>query len=86
MSSVSEPAKRLSQSRILEMLLARNVGASESVTLRLNAKGETQPEVTAVVLEGETLAEAAARASEVYQAVRDAFPSPLSTGNGDGGL
>jgi hypothetical protein len=77
-----EKPHRLSQGRILEMLLARNVGASESVTLRLNAKGETQPEVTAVVLEGETLSDAADRAQQVYDRLREHFAAATVPDNG----
>jgi len=44
--------------------------AAESVTLKLNAKGETQPEVTAVAGADETLQDAADRALKVYEQLR----------------
>jgi len=57
---------RLSLSDILALMLTRSAGEHDSVTLKLNAKGETQPEVTARSREGETLAETAARVRETY--------------------
>lgn len=58
---------RLSLSDILALMLTRGSNEHDSVTLKLNAKGETQPEVTARSHEGETLEETAARCSKVYE-------------------
>lgn len=56
----------ISLAEITRALLARHQGGSESVTLKRNARGETQHEVVAVCHEGETLMEAGARALAVY--------------------
>lgn len=68
-----EPGKRMTLSEVVERLLQRG-SAAESVTLKLNAKGETQPEVTAVVGDGETLAQAADRAKAVYADLIASYP------------
>jgi hypothetical protein len=63
----------MSLTEIVRALLARNGGAAESVTLKQNARGETQPEVTAVVREGEVLWDAASRAASVYAQLVEQF-------------
>jgi hypothetical protein len=60
----------ISLAEITRALLARHNGGSESVTLKQNARGETQVEVTAVAQEGERLVDAAARALTVYENLR----------------
>ena len=61
-----------------ELLLASRSGSSESVSLKINAKGDVQPEVTAVRQDGESLLEAYGRASHVLRVARADF----SSGNG----
>ena len=58
------------------LVATRNGGASESVTLKLNAKGGIQPEVVAVPQNGETLSEAAGRAESVYDALTAKYARP----------
>ena len=59
-----------------ELLVASRSGGSESVTLKYNAKGDMQPEVTAVRQDGETLLQAYARASQTLRIARaDFLPS-----------
>lgn len=59
-----------------ESLLASRGSSSETVTLKVNAKGEVQPEVTAVRRDGESLLEAYGRASHVLRVARaDHTPS-----------
>ncbi len=72
---VSRPAKpvRLSLSDVLALLLTRRVGDSDSVTLKENAKLETQIEVTVRSREGETILDAEARATEAYDRLRDKY-------------
>ena len=53
-----------------ELLVASRSGGSESVTLKVNAKGEVQPDVTAVRQDGESLLEAYARAANVLRVAR----------------
>jgi hypothetical protein len=66
-------ATRLSLSDILALMLTRNAGEHDSVTLKLNAKGETQPEVTARSRDGEDLAETAARVTATYDALCEQY-------------
>ena len=47
--------------------------AAESVTLKQNAKGETQAEVTAVAGQDESLQDTADRAAAVYEQLRGTF-------------
>lgn len=56
-----------------ELLVGSRAGGSESVTLKYNAKGDMQPEVTAVRQDGETLLEAYARASLVLRVAKADF-------------
>lgn len=58
---------------LLAVLTARSSSASETVTLKVNAKGDVQPEVVAVCREGESLMSAYARASEVLREAQTAF-------------
>lgn len=51
-------------------------GSSETVTLKINAKQEMQPEVTAVRQDGETLLEAYARAASVLRVAKADFDPP----------
>ncbi len=72
-----ERPKRLSLSEILEMVLSRGAAAgASSVTLTLNAKGETQIEVTVRTGEDgiETVDDAQAKAAAVYAQLREAYP------------
>lgn len=62
--------------RIAFEALAHRPAASESVTLRINAKREVQPEVTAVAKDGESLVSVYARAAAVLRGARADFPSP----------
>lgn len=76
-ASDPEKPRRLSLSQILEMLLSRGSGDRSTVTLARNAKGDTQLEVT--VRTGEqgdaaTVEEAEAKAREVYDRLREAYP------------
>jgi hypothetical protein len=65
-----------------EALMASRGSSSETVTLKVNAKGEFQPEVTAVRQDGETLIEAYGRASRILRIARADFASQPA-GNGD---
>lgn len=56
-----------------EALAHRNGSASESVTLRMNAKGGTQPEIVAVPQEGETLEQAVERGRSLYDGLCKAY-------------
>jgi hypothetical protein len=58
---------------LLAVLASRSTAASESITLKQNAKGDVQPEVTAVCREGESLQACYARAAEVMREARLAF-------------
>ena len=58
-----------------ELLIRSRSGGSESVTLKYNAKGDMQPEVTAVRQDGESLLEAYGRASHVLRVTRADFSS-----------
>lgn len=58
---------------LLAVLTSRTSSASETVTLKVNAKGDVQPEVVAVCREGETLMAAYSRASEVLREAQKAF-------------
>lgn len=51
-------------------------GADEKVTLRRNAKGETQPEVEAVRQDGETFAQMTVRAQREYERLCARYPTP----------
>ena len=59
-----------------ELLVHSRSGGSESVTLKYNAKGDMQPEVTAVRQDGETLLEAYGRASNVLRVAKADFVPP----------
>ena len=56
-----------------ESLLASRGSASETVTLKVNAKGEVQPEVTAVAKDGEHLSAVYGRAAAVLETARRDF-------------
>ncbi len=51
-------------------------GTDEKITLRRNAKGETQPEVEAVRQNGESFAQMAARAQAEYERLCARYPTP----------
>ena len=61
-----------------ELLIGSRSGGSESVTLKYNAKGDMQPEVTSVRQDGESLLEAYGRASHVLRVARADFLPPGS--------
>ena len=76
-SHAAEPARRLTLSQIVELLLQRGGAGGSSVSLTRNAKGETQLEV--VVRTGEhgdvqTIAQAEQAAQEVYDRLRLRYP------------
>lgn len=58
-----------------ELLLGSRSGGSESVSLKINAKGDVQPEVVAVRQDGESLLEAYGRAERVLRVARADFSS-----------
>lgn len=60
----------ISLAEITRALLTQRSPMSESVTLKQNAKGETQVEVTAVRADDERLTDAARRALVVYENLR----------------
>lgn len=64
---------RVAYEGLLAVVAGRSSAASETVTLKQNAKGDVQPEVTAVAREGESLMACYARASEVMQEAQRAF-------------
>ena len=71
------PAKRMTLSHVVELLLSRSPRDHSSVTLARNAKGETQIEV--VVRTGDegelvTPDEALAKAIELYDSARARYP------------
>lgn len=51
-------------------------GADEKITLRRNAKGETQPEVEAVKQDGESFAQMEARVQATYERLCSRYPTP----------
>ena len=72
-----EPARRMTLSQIVELLLARGAHDRSSVSLTRNAKGETQIEV--VVRTGEhgtieTVDDAVAKAQQTYDSLRATYP------------
>ncbi len=72
------PAKRLSLSQIVELLLTRSSGERSAVTLTRNAKGETQIEVH--VRTGDsgdvlTVEDAEQRATDAYDRLRAKYPA-----------
>jgi hypothetical protein len=72
-----EPAKRLSLSQIVELLLNRGSGEHSSVELSRNAKGETQISVTVRTADaGEVLTaeQAMAKAVDLYDQLRSRYP------------
>ena len=78
MSATKERAHGVSPYRVayeglLAVLTSRSSAASETITLKVNAKGDVQPEVVAVCREGESLMSAYARASEVLREAQRAF-------------
>lgn len=64
---------RIAYEGLLAVVAGRSSAASETVTLKQNAKGDVQPEITAVCREGESLMAAYARASEVMKEAQRAF-------------
>jgi hypothetical protein len=68
----------ISLAEITRALLARHGSGSESVTLKQNAKGETQWEVVAVAQEGESLLAAQQRAELVYDSLAAKY-GPVDT-------
>ena len=68
------PAKRLSLSEVLALVLSRGNGAGDSVTLSRNARGETQIEVTVRTQDGETVEAAGLRARAEYDIIRATYP------------
>jgi hypothetical protein len=76
------PARRLTLSQIVEILLQRSPRDHSSVTLARNAKGETQIEV--VVRTGDagevlSLADAEALAGDLYDRLRARYPMLAET-------
>jgi hypothetical protein len=72
-----EPAKRLSLSQIVELLLNRGGGEHSSVELSRNAKGETQIAVTVRTADaGDVLTaeQAMAKAVDLYDQLRSRYP------------
>lgn len=63
---------RLTASEVARKLMERP-SAAESVTLKRNAKGEVQPEVTAVRSEKESLMDCAKRAEAVLNYLDDRY-------------
>jgi len=81
-AKAAAPAKRVSLSQVVEMLLQRGGGEHSSVTLSRNAKGETQIEVvvrTADTGEVQTIDQAAGKAQELYDRMRARYP--MMSGN-----
>ena len=77
-SAGADAPRRLSLSQIVELLLTRGGGEHSSVTLKSNARGETQVEVTVRTGETDELAtvdQAAAKARDVYDELRAAYPT-----------
>ncbi len=70
---------RIAYEGLLAVVAGRSSAASETVTLKVNAKGDVQPEVVAVVREGESLMAAYARASEVLREAQTAFQNGVET-------
>lgn len=64
---------RIAYEGLLAVVASRSTAASEAVTLKQNAKGDVQPEVTAVCREGESLSACYARAAEVMREALLAF-------------
>lgn len=78
---MTEAPKRMTLSRMVEMLLERGSGSGSSVTLTRNAKGDTQIEV--VVRTGDddhprTPEMAAGRAKHIYDELRQLYPYPAT--------
>jgi hypothetical protein len=76
-----EPARRMTLSHVLELLLARSASDRSSVTLTRNAKGETQIEVVVRTTEAgdvATVDDAYSKAVELYDKARRQYP--MSTG------
>ncbi len=72
------PAKRLSLSAIVEMLLTRSGGQRSAVTLTRNAAGETQIDVTVRAGDDDDVAtalDAEVRAVEIYDRLCARFPA-----------
>lgn len=69
---------RIAYEGLLAVVAGRSSAASETITLKVNAKGDVQPEVVAVVREGESLMSAYARASEVLSEAQRAFGNGVS--------
>ncbi len=74
-----EPARRLTHSQIIAMMLARSGGSESSVSLTRNARGLVQIDVTA---RGDDIHEAEARAVAVYERLRALYPYPEAPNNG----
>lgn len=82
-----EAPKRLRAMDVIEQLhgllhAALTKSAAESVTIKKNAQGRTQIEVTAVPRDGETLAQAADRADVLYVHLT-ATHAPATVGSAD---
>lgn len=80
MSAPEKPRPvRLSLSDVLALLLTKPTRGEETVTLKANAKGDTQIEVTAREREGESLADVAERVSKVYDGLCELYPMSNGT-------
>lgn len=60
---------------LMHAVLARG-GSAETVSLKMNAKGGTQPELTVVVQKDETLAQAVERAQTAYDGLVTRYARP----------
>lgn len=69
---------RVAYEGLLAVLTSRASSASETVTLKVNAKGDVQPEVVAVCREGESLMAAYSRASEVLREAQRTFANGVA--------
>lgn len=77
-----QPARRLTLSQILELVLNRDRSAHSSVTLTAGARGETHIEVQVRTTDSDELAtvEAAeAKAREVYDRLRAVYVTPAGS-------
>lgn len=72
------PTRRMSPSRMLELMLSRGTREHSSVTLSRNARGETQIEVVVRTDDSglvPTVDDAAAKARELYDDLRAVYPT-----------
>jgi len=78
--SETAEAQEAMLNRAIDVLLAQaerpTRGADEKITLKRNAKGETQPEVEGVRQEGESFAAFEARVRDVYERLCARYPTP----------